>query len=189
MLIKFVNSRKDMSNQGGRRYIYPGSFNPFHQGHARIADYASNILGVKVSLELSLVNPDKGEIDFPEMQRRLSSITDWHRRSSSYINQVVVTRCPFFADKIDLFSPVTFLLGVDTINRIFNPVYYADPDALELIEQKIRDTDTKFLVFNRLNVEMLNSLQHKDFIQYIPFEQCPDCGISSTEIRKKLQTH
>src|SRR5437763_52476 len=52
------------------RLVFPGAFNPLHEGHRQMAKVAARRLGAAVAFELSITNVDKPPLDFIEMQQR-----------------------------------------------------------------------------------------------------------------------
>ncbi|HND56251.1 MAG TPA: hypothetical protein PLV92_27730, partial [Pirellulaceae bacterium] len=49
------------------RLVFPGAFNPLHDGHRHMAKWASDHLGQPVAFELSIENVDKPPLDFLEI--------------------------------------------------------------------------------------------------------------------------
>jgi hypothetical protein len=98
--------------------VLPGSFNPLHHGHTRLAAAATARLGVPVAFELSVANVDKPELSAHEVTRRVGQ----------FVGQasVWVTRAATFAAKADLFPGAVFVLGYDTAVRLLDPRYYKD---------------------------------------------------------------
>ncbi len=58
------------------RAVFPGAFNPLHQGHLRMAEIAAKLLGAPVEYELSIENVDKPPLDYTEMQERLAQFAE-----------------------------------------------------------------------------------------------------------------
>jgi len=56
--------------------LFPGAFNPLHQGHLLMAKIAGKKLGVAIDFEISTLNVDKPPMDYWEMQQRLKQFTD-----------------------------------------------------------------------------------------------------------------
>lgn len=161
--------------------LFPGAFNPLHDGHQRIIDFATELLGKDVFLEISIRNVDKPPLDFLEMQSRQQQIGERH---------LVFSNAPTFAEKAEIFPNATFLVGCDTLLRIADPKYYGD-DIVQrnTAIQRIADLGTQFLVFGRMIDDEFTTLDQLD----VPSELRLLCtqveessfrmDISSTEIR------
>ncbi len=53
------------------KLVFPGAFNPLHQGHLEMAAVAERLAGERVTFELSMENVEKPPLDFVEIARRL----------------------------------------------------------------------------------------------------------------------
>ncbi len=122
--------------------IFPGSFNPVHEGHKEMANIASEIYKETPMLEISIENVDKGRMTKEQISERLSKI-----HASKYLNVVALTEAPTFVDKARLFPGATFIIGYDTAVRIIDPKY-AGPveDVLKCFEEN----NTHFIMFPRI---------------------------------------
>ena len=122
--------------------LLPGSFNPVHPGHKKLAQVASGILGSEVIFELSLSNVDKPVLNEEELRERVNEI--------SAGRSLVVTWADTFQLKSKLFPGATFVIGVDTAIRILDPKYYAGKE-IEMLDalNEINKQSCKFLVAGR----------------------------------------
>lgn len=100
-----------------REAIFPGSFDPLHDGHRAMQRIASRITGLPVAYELSLSNVDKPALDHAEIARRAAGLTG---------QRAWLTAAPTFVDKLATFPGAVFVMGVDTFERLWNPRYYGD---------------------------------------------------------------
>jgi nicotinic acid mononucleotide adenylyltransferase/nicotinamide mononucleotide (NMN) deamidase PncC len=137
----------DVNSWRRPKVIFPGSFNPLHQGHLDMVNTAFDVLGVAdVDCEISLKNVDKPNLDLISLERRLKQFTvASNLRGRSH---VWVTNAPTFVEKAALFPGATFIVGYDTAKRIHNPKYAGDINEVMAVFEK---NDTKFLVFGRIS--------------------------------------
>ena len=134
-----------------RQAVFPGAFNPLHDGHREMAAVAAKLLETTVDFELSIQNVDKPEIPPGEVVRRAHQFAD---------RQVLwMTRAATFAEKAAVFPQAVFVIGADTASRLANLWYYdGDLAARDTALAKIRSHDCRFLVFGRLVKNVYQSL-------------------------------
>lgn len=167
--------------------IFPGSFNPPHLGHRRMALVAAERTGRAVAYELSITNVDKPPLDFMEMAERFALLQALDRDAV-----LALTDAHTFRAKSELFPGCTFVVGADTMQRVANEDYYAG-DCASFAEavREIGDRGCRFLVFGRQLGGRFNVLgdlsipaslrQLCDEVTEMEFRE----DISSTSIRQK----
>jgi hypothetical protein len=95
--------------------VFPGSFDPLHEGHLRMAEIAAGIAGRPVEFELSVANVDKPALDYLEIEARAAQFAG---------RSLWLTHAARFLEKVALFPEATFVIGADTFARLGDPRYY-----------------------------------------------------------------
>lgn len=157
--------------------VYPGSWNPLHEGHLDIINTTKQIVQVPVYLELSVDNADKGMLSYFEVFAR-------HDRA---IN-MIVTHAPTFVDKVNFFAKegqrLIFVVGADTWLRIQDPKYAGDIDELYEI---FKLNNVNFLVFARNGIEIKTNTKMDELLIESDIAWNFNKDISSTELRVKYE--
>lgn len=122
--------------------LLPGSFNPLHVGHIRLAQVAERRLGGPVHFELSTVNVDKPDLPADELDRRV--------RQFDGVGPVWVTRAATFVEKARLLAGMGFVVGIDTAMRLIDPRYYGEVTRRDAALAELAATGVRFLVGGRL---------------------------------------
>ena len=162
--------------------ILPGSFSPLHEGHERLAEVASSILGVPTTFELSITNVDKPRLEEREIRKRVAQFAQK--------GPVVVTRALVFHQKAELFPGSTFVVGWDTAVRLMEPRYYGSVETKMLVAlERVRQLGCRFLVAGRAEAGTFRGLEDvpvpeglQDMFTSIP-ESTFRCDLTSTELR------
>ncbi len=122
--------------------LFPGAFNPLHDGHRAMARHAQRVLGVPVAFEICINNVDKPRLNYLTLQHRLNQF--------DASTPLWITNTATFVEKARRFPRVQFIVGVDTLSRIGLAKYYDDdPQRLAEAIGEIGDLGCRFLVFGR----------------------------------------
>jgi nicotinic acid mononucleotide adenylyltransferase len=158
--------------------IYCGSWNPWHKGHEAVYDTTKQILGVAPILELSVLNADKGQLDFIDIRTRLEGIAN---------KQYILTHAATFVDKAKLLKrefptqKIVFVMGNDTWERLWMPKYGFSQTSVRAL---LNILDIECLVFARkgqlTHIELGEHLRIKH-----PLAENFTQDICSTDLRKK----
>lgn len=112
--------------------IFPGSFNPIHDGHVEIYHHMSKVYNDSVFLEICLNHPIKGLIDNNDLNNRI------HNIRCQGITNIIISNAGLFTDKVIKYGKNSaFIIGMDTWNRIWNTSF-----------QSIDDVDNVFYEFH-----------------------------------------
>jgi hypothetical protein len=167
--------------------LFPGSFNPMHEGHVSLAQAAEELRQQPVAFELSVTNVDKPPLAGETVRQRLAQFA-WRA-------PVELTRAPTFVEKARLFPGTTFVVGADTAERLFGSKYYGgDEDRMHMALEEIANSGSSFLVAVRLDaagrVRALNDIpvprRYADLFSEIP-EHHFRVDTSSSEIRARTR--
>jgi len=168
--------------------LFPGSFNPMHEGHVSLAQAAEELRQQPVAFELSVTNVDKPPLAGETVRQRLAQFT-WRA-------PVELTRAPTFVEKVRLFPGTIFVVGADTAERLFGSKYYGgDEDRMHMALEEIANSGSSFLVAVRLDaagrVRALNDIpvprRYADLFSEIP-EHHFRVDTSSSEIRARTRS-
>ena len=165
--------------------LFPGSFNPMHEGHVLLARVAEELRQQPLAFEISVTNVDKPPLAGETVRGRLAQF--------AWKSPVELTRAPTFLEKSRLFPSATFVIGADTAERLVAPKYYGDDELrMHVALEEIANSGSSFLVAVRIDavgrVRALNDIpvprRYADLFTEIP-EHRFRFDISSSEIRAR----
>jgi len=168
-----------------RFVLFPGSFNPMHEGHVLLARVAEELRQQPLAFEISVTNVDKPPLASETVRHRLSQF--------AWKSPLELTRAPTFLEKSRLFPRATFVIGADTAERLVAPRYYGDDELqMHVALEEIANAGSSFLVAVRSDaagrVRALNDIlvprRYADLFTEIP-EHRFRVDISSSEIRAR----
>jgi len=198
--------------------VYPGSYNPLHEGHIALAAAAMK-LHVSPSdvpeaanpfvFEISALNADKPPLSKDEIIQRVrqfsrGSAMDTALQAAGITNiAVCVTSRPFFEGKAALFPGCRFVMGADTLTRLLLPKYYGNSmeNMLASVSHITEGHGCSFIIGGRKDTAEESGFCDLDCV--LSKVQLPDCiranltglsdeqfrvDISSTEIRNRTKT-
>ncbi len=169
--------------------VFQGTFNPIHNAHLRIADFACKNFHFDKFIFIPAYIPPHKEIDLDLAAQRLQMVRlalesypeyevsdiEYKRGGKSYTYDTITA----LYDLYDTEEKINFIIGTDAFEKIES--WYRIEDLKQLI---------KFLVFVRednFDVLRYNYLREKGYdfeLQNLPYRD-----ISSTELREKIRTN
>jgi hypothetical protein len=124
------------------KVLFPGAFNPLHEGHLAMARHAQRVYGEPVAFEICANNVDKPQLNYLALRHRVSQF--------DASTPVWITNTATFVEKARCFPGVRFVVGIDTVARVGLTRYYGgDPVRLAAAVGEIGDLGCRFLVFGR----------------------------------------
>jgi nicotinic acid mononucleotide adenylyltransferase len=165
--------------------LFPGSFNPVHEGHVLLARLAEELRQQPLAFEISVTNVDKPPLAGETVRDRLAQF--------AWKSPVELTRAPTFLEKSRLFPRTTFVIGADTAERLVAPKYYGDDELqMHVALEEITNSGGSFLVAVRIDtagrVRALNDIpvprRYADLFTEIP-EHRFRVDTSSSDIRAR----
>jgi hypothetical protein len=124
--------------------MLPGSFNPLHEGHTNALVQSIKLVASSYGMyELSVTNAAKPKLSYGEIISRLNNF-----RNQSFPILLTID-APLFIKKAEDFPKTTFVIGIDTLLRLFDPKF-GEPEKTLCDFKRITANGTRFIVFPRL---------------------------------------
>lgn len=118
--------------------LFPGAFDPPHEGHFGIADAVRRLEGLEAVFTVCTTPPHKPALGVPQMLERVRELpARW---------LLFTEGDPLYVDKARRFPGRPIVLGVDAFLRMLDPKWGCAPD--ELLDELER-LGTRLLVFGR----------------------------------------
>jgi nicotinic acid mononucleotide adenylyltransferase len=190
----FSRSENGIGDTPGKLGILDASFNPPTRAHEALAADARKALGLdEVLLMLSRANVDKA-ITGASLGQRLEMMLRWADSADAmsvggcsharFVDKAFALR-PHYPPETDL----TFILGFDTLERLFDPRYYTDMKS----ELSVFFHDCRAAVANRGDQDPEDIHRWLERPETSPFAHCIDvfsvppdiAAMSSTEVRNR----
>lgn len=163
--------------------VFPGSFDPLHEGHRRMARIAEEIAERPLDWELSVRNVDKPALDYQEIRDRSAQFAD---------QRLWLTPTATFLEKLDVFPRSTFVVGADTFVRLGDPRYYGGSSVrADEAVKTIAERAGGLIVFGRVrdgvfsDAAQLDAPQPLRDISYFVSQREFRLDVSSTDLRRR----
>ena len=187
--------RQPINESGKKLGIFSGSFNPITVTHIKLIEKARKSFQLdEMLLLLAKSNVDKEVFGMPLADRII--ILNRYAKQHKHVS-VGISSHGRYIDKVaalkriyPLETEFFFIVGYDTLVRIFDPKYYNDIHT----ELQHLFTQCKFIAANRDKVDIKTIKNFMSQTSNLPFSSCvsyltlPDvyAGISSTDVRQRL---
>lgn len=102
--------------------LFPGAFNPPHEGHLGMADNFEREFGRKAAFAITYNPPHKEPLTVADMLKRAKLLRGRDR--------LFTKDDPLYIDKARAFPGASFLIGADAVERMYDAAWCEDPAVL-----------------------------------------------------------
>jgi hypothetical protein len=170
------DQRYNQSAAHEAKIIFPGAFNPPHQGHFGMALEVYDQYQVYPTFHITEQQPHKPALSVANMLQRAKMLQGYPR--------VFTENQPLYLDKAKAHPNAAILIGADAMGRLLDPKWGPD---LQTLKDTFSVQGTTFLVFPRKvdgQVVTFNDLNTPSYIRARAMSGSWD--VSSTELRGEL---
>lgn len=169
----------------GNRHLFPGAFNPPHEGHLGIASSVARTHGAPIVFAITANAPHKPPVTLTEMIERAALLLGYDR--------MFTEDDPLYLDKARRYSGCTIVLGADALQRLLDPKW---GPAIAAMLSEFKQLGTTFLVFSRVTggewvtlIDVLKSLDTDSGMLLSAMSRTISgrWDISSSELRAKAE--
>jgi nicotinic acid mononucleotide adenylyltransferase len=171
-----ASGKRQTIDESGVEALFPGAFNPPHEGHFGMIDNFRYISGLNPTLHITVEPPHKPALSLSDMLQRAKLLEGYDR---------MFTQCDsLYLDKARSFPCTPMIIGSDALQRMLDPKWGVDPSALG---REFEYLGTKFYVTERaFNGESTVQVKDLDLPEGLEVEVLPGrWDISSSEVRSR----
>lgn len=195
-LIVISRPKKVAQKPGGEVGVFPSSFNPVTKGHVAIVQRAARIRAFKEILLIQDIQAmDKAIFGATLVDRlvMLQLLQEDHPRFSIGLSNrgLFLTKAQILMELYPRGTDMTFIVGYDTLARVFDPKYYEEPEgSLDRLFECCTFMVTNRGEYGRKAVQQLTaSVENGRFKHKVHFFEIPNhlAQISSTQVRQQVR--
>lgn len=167
------SQREVLPANGNGLVLFPGAFNPPHEGHKWLARHEHAVFHITTN------PPHKPALNVIECIERAKLLEGFDR--------IFTQDDPLYLDKARRFPGTKFIVGVDAMERMLDPKWGV---AVEPLLNEFRALGTRFLVADR---EVNGKIETVEEIPGAPMDLCESIntpttliGLSSTALRNRI---
>jgi len=170
--------------------VFPGSFNPIHEGHIAMAEAVYKKTHKTIFFEICVRNSDKPLVDYMRLRERIEKIESVLSNNPMYAGYIVSNNT-LFLDKARATGFKNYMLGMDTFNRLlenkYDALYNKDVDKYTLIKKEdlFKQEGMHFWITERIETGQNYLITQPELFTLLHHDEYTDTGISSTHVRNK----